>query len=296
MKKKLKSKVTEFLKENNEIIIILKKFNTNKIQFLEINKDEITKQKLKLLEEFKNIKSKRHNMIETVKKNINFKEKNLDEFTSNIGGITRPDEFEKSNCIILFNETNQQIQKFKENPTEDHAMINNFIGFSQLSNYSYEDKKTVDRSMITEINGYRTKKILEDFKNKFHSPYVGNDVIEMNSIISKYIAAATFDSQNADLIDLLFKRVYTLKSHTLLDKSLSTTFCELEKYFQNKNEVLIGIIDYDFDKSRYRKIKNISINPEQRAKIDLDEGDRLITIANFNDLEMVKHSRYLHIL
>ena len=37
-------------------------------------------------------------------------------------------------------------------------MINNFIGFSQLSNYSYEDKKTVDRSMITEINGYRTKK------------------------------------------------------------------------------------------------------------------------------------------
>ena len=235
-------------------------------------------------------------MIEAVKKNINFKEKNLDEFTTNIGGTTKPDEFEKSNCIILFNETNQQIQKFKENPTEDHPMINNFIGFSQLSNYSYTDKKTVDRSMITEINGYRTKKILEDFKNKFHSPYVGNDVIEMNSIISKYIAAATFDSQNADLIDLLFKRVHTLKSHTLLDKSLSTTFCELEKYFQNKNEVLIGIIDYDFDKSRYRKIKNISINPEQRTQINLDEGDRLITIANFNDLEMVKHSRYLHIL
>ena len=296
VEKKLKSKVTEFLKENNEIIIILKKFDTKKIEFLEINKDEVTKQKTKLLTEFKDIKSKRNNMIETVKKNINFKEKNLDEFTSNIGGTTRPDEFEKSNCIILFNETNQQIQKFKENPTEDHAMINNFIGFSQLSNYSYNDKKTVERSMITEINGYRTKKILEDFKNKFHSPYVGNDVIEMNSIISKYIAAATFDSQNADLIDLLFKRVHTLKSHTLLDKSLSTTFCELEKYFQNKNEVLIGIIDYDFDKSRYRKIKNISINPEQRTQIDLDEGDRLITIANFNDLEMVKHSRYLHIL
>ena len=95
---------------------------------------------------------------------------------------------------------------------------------------------------------------------------------------------------------MLFKRVHTLKSHTLLDKSLSTTFCELEKYFQNKNEVLIGIIDYDFDKSRYRKIKNISINPEQRKQINLDEGDRLITIANFNDLEIVKHSRYLHIL
>ena len=235
-------------------------------------------------------------MIEAVKKNINFKEKNLDEFTTNIGGTTKPDEFEKSNCIILFNETNQQIQKFKEKPKEKHPTINNFIRLTHIANYYYTDKKTVDRSMITEINGYRTKKILEDFKNKFHSPYVGNDVIEMNSIISKYIAAATFDSQNADLIDLLFKRVHTLKSHTLLDKSLSTTFCELEKYFQNKNEVLIGIIDYDFDKSRYRKIKNISINPEQRTQIDLDEGDRLITIVNFNDLEMVKHSRYLHIL
>ena len=66
------------------------------------------------------------------------------------------------------NPKNPQIQKFKENPTEDHAMINNFIGFSQLSNYSYTDKKTVDRSMITEINGYRTKKILVDFNNKFH--------------------------------------------------------------------------------------------------------------------------------
>ena len=76
---------------------------------------------------------------------------------------------------------------------------------------------------------------------------------------------------------------------------VSTTFCELEKYFQNKNEVLIGIIDYDFSLSK-RKIKNISINPEQKKQIDLDEGDRLITIANFNDLEMVNDIRYLHIL
>ena len=71
----------------------------------------------------------------------------------------------------------------------------------------------------------------------------------------------------------------------------------IEKYFQNKNEVLIGIIDYDFEKATARrKINNISINPEQRKKIDLDEGDRLITIANFNDLEMVKQIRYLHML
>ena len=68
------------------------------------------------------------------------------------------------------------------------------------------------------------------------------------------------------------------------------------KYFQNKNETLIGIIDYEFDKDQRRKIKNISINPKQTENVKLDQGDRLITIANFNDLEMVNQSRYLHIL
>ena len=58
---------------------------------------------------------------------------------------------------------------------------------------------------------------------------------------------------------------------------------------------MIGIIDYDFSLSK-RKIKSISINPEQKKQIDLDEGDRLITIANFNDLEMIKGNRHLHIL
>ena len=189
------------------------------------------------------------------------------------------------------NETNQQIQKFRENPIEDHGMINNFIGFSKVRRHHPEK----NQSLITYVNGFRTKKILQDFKFKYYSPFIGNDVVEMNSIVSKYIAAATFDLKHTNLINLLFQRVHTLKSHTLLDKSLSTTFCELEKYFQNKNEVLIGIIDYDFSLSR-RKIKNISINPEQRQQIDLDEGDRLITIANFNDLEMVSQNRNLHIL
>jgi hypothetical protein len=82
----------------------------------------------------------------------------------------------------------------------------------------------------------------------------------------------------------------------LVDKELTATFCELEKYFQNKNETLIGIIDYEFNKDQRRKIKNISINPKQTENIKLDQGDRLITIANFNDLEMVNQSRYLHIL
>ena len=279
IEKKLKKKLNDILSENDEIIIILKKYDTGKIEFLEISKAEVLDCKIKIFKEFDKIESKKKSFQEHIK--INTIQKDLDKFSENITSMDKildyNKEFEQSNCIILLNETNQQIQKFRENPVEDHAMINNFVGFSKILN---------DQSLITEVNGYRTKKILEDFKFKYFSPTIGNDVVEMNSIISKYIAAATFDSNNPNLINLLFTRTHTLKSHTLLDKSLSTTFCELEKYFQNKNEVLIGIIDYDFYLSK-RKIKSISINPEQRKKIDLDEGDRLITIANFNDLEML---------
>ncbi len=39
-----------------------------------------------------------------------------------------------------------------------------------------------------------------------------------------------------------------------------------------------------------------SFNKAFEKNIKLDQGDRLITIANFNDLEMVNQSRYLHIL
>ena len=291
--KKLKTKLNDILSENDEIILILKKYDTQKIEFLEISKAELIDCKTKIFKEFDKIESKKKSFQEGIK--INSIQKDLDKFSENITSSDHVygyrEEFKQSNCFILLNETNQQIQKFRENPIEDHTMINNFVGFSRLGDQHSKDKQ----SLITEINGYRTKKILEDFKYKYFSPFVGNDVVEMNSIISKYIAAATFDIKNTDLINLLFNRVHTLKSHTLLDKSLSTTFCELEKYFQNKNEVLIGIIDYDFSSSR-RKIKNISINPEQRKKIDLDEGDRLITIANFNDLEMVKQIKYLYML
>ena len=43
-------------------------------------------------------------------------------------------------------------------------------------------------------------------------------------------------------------------------------------------------------------MNNISINPDQKKEIILDKGDRLITIANFNNLEMVNNSQWLHIL
>ena len=290
--KRFKEKVIKLIDKNQEIILIVKKHTTHEIEFIELKKEQIQKDQQQINKSFELIQSNRQEMIKNLKDNINFQEKELDDLTKdmNFGTVT---EYESDNCFIFFNETNQQIQKFRENPTEDHVMINNFVGFSNLR---LSDGKMADHSMITEINGYRSKKILEDYKSKYFSPYIGNDVIEMNSIISKYIAAGTFDIKNTRLIDLLFSRAHTIKAHTLVDKALIATFCELEKHFQNKNETLIGIIDYDFDENQKRKIKNISINPKQTDKIKLDQGDRLITIANFNDLEMVNHSRYLHIL
>ena len=77
---------------------------------------------------------------------------------------------------------------------------------------------------------------------------------------------------------------------------MKTTFRELESYFQDKNETLIGIIDYEFNKQQNKRINNIYINPDQKKEVILDKGDRLITIANFNNLEMVNYSQWLHIL
>ena len=292
LQNQFKQHVAKLIDDNNEIYLIVKKHKTQKIEFIEIKKDQILKDQKLVNDEFNLIQASRQTMINNLKDNVSFEEKDLNEQTKDMG-LGTVSEYENDNCYIFFNETNQQIQKFRENPTEDHVMINNFVGFSNLR---LSDGKMADHSMITEINGYRSKKILEDYKSKYFSPYIGNDVIEMNSIISKYIAAGTFDIKNTRLIDLLFSRAHTIKAHTLVDKELTATFCELEKYFQNKNETLIGIIDYDFDENQKRKIKNISINPKQTDKIKLDQGDRLITIANFNDLEMVNHSRYLHIL
>ena len=290
--KKFKEYAEKLIKDKNDLIIILKRFNNNKIDFIKLSSKEVDKHKNLILNEFEKLKENRQKMISNIYENYSVEEKNLEQSVKNMN-TTTVQQYENSNCYIFINETSKKIQKFRDNPTEDHVMINNFIGFSNLK---HDNQKISDHSMITEVNGYRTKTILENYKNKFFSPYMGNDVIEMNSIISKYISSATFDPKNARLIDLLFGRIHTIKAHSLVDDELKSNFSELENYFQDKNETLIGIIDYDFDKMQNRKINNITINPDQKKEINLDKGDRLITIANFNNLEMVNHSQWLHIL
>ncbi|MDC0142515.1 hypothetical protein OAI70_00225 [Candidatus Pelagibacter sp.] len=290
--KKFKDHTEKLVKDKNDLIIIVKHYDNNKINFIKLSSKDIDEHKNLILNEFEKLKENRQKMISNIYENYTVEQKNLEKSVNEMN-TTTVQQYENSNCYIFINDTSKKIQKFRDNPTEDHTMINNFIGFSNLK---HDNQKISDHSMITEINGYRTKEILENYKNNFFSPYMGNDVIEMNSIISKYISSATFDPKNAKLIDLLFGRVHAIKAHSLVDDELKTNFCELENYFQDKNETLIGIIDYDFDKMQNRKINNITINPDQKKEIVLDKGDRLITIANFNNLEMVNHSQWLHIL
>jgi hypothetical protein len=290
--KKFKDHVENLVKDKNDLIIIVKNYNNNKIDFIKLNSKDIGEHKDRIISEFERLKENRQKMISNIYENYTVEQKNLEQFTKEMN-TTTVQEYENSNCYIFINETSKQIQKFRDNPTEDHVMINNIIGFSNLK---HNNQKISDHSMITEINGYRTKKVLENYKSNFFSPYMGNDVIEMNSIISKYISSATFDPKNTKLIDLLFGRIHTIKAHSLADDVLKTNFCELESYFQDKNETLIGIIDYEFDKMQNRKINKININPDQKKELILDKGDRLITIANFNNLETVNHSQWLHIL
>lgn len=292
--KKFKSHLIKLLDNKKDLCIIFKSQKTKQISFIDLKFDEIIKQKEILTNNFKEIEDARFAMINTIYQNINFIERDLNEITNNMKPTT-VNEFKNDNCFIFFNETNQQIQKFRENPIEDHVMINNFVGFSNLR---LDEDKNPTHSMITEINGFRTKKILENYKSKYFSPYLGNDIVEMNSIISKYIAASTFDIKHSDLINILFGRCHTIKAHTLMNKELRATFCELENYFHNLNETLIGIIDYEFDVKykQKRRIKNILINPDQTKEIVLDKGDRMITIANFNDLEMVNQIKFLRLI
>jgi len=287
-----KDHVEKLIESNNDLVIIVKRHTDKKIDFIELNIADINLHKDLIIKEFEKLKENRQKLITNVYENYSVEQKDLGKFTKEMDTNTIQ-EYAKSNCYVMINETASQIQKFRDNPTEDHAMINNFIGLSNLQN---DNQKISEHSMITEINGYRTKRVLENYKENYFSPYKGNDIIEINSIISKYLSSATFDAKNTKLIDLLFNRIHTIKAHSLVDEVLKTNFRELENYFQDRNETLIGIIDYEFDKNNNRKINNISINPNQKEEIILDKGDRLITIANFNNLEMVNCSQWLHIL
>ena len=121
------------------------------------------------------------------------------------------------------------------------------------------------------------------------SPYFGVDIIDINTLISKIISTSSLDKNNKKLIDLFLGLNFNIKTYTVNQDLLETTFCELEKFFAEKKQILLGLIDYDFKDVQEiykssctmprRKINNIIINPDQRKKLSLNKGDRIITLS-----------------
>ena len=138
-------------------------------------------------------------------------------------------------------------------------------------------------SYITEVNSFRTKRILENFKKNVYQSFFGTDIIDLSSIIGKMIASTFYQPSSLEIVKNLLEKNHFIKSFTIEDRSLAVTFRELEAYFQKHNHILIGYIDYDYSthvEGGERKIRKIELNPDQTEILKLNRGDRLITISH----------------
>ena len=106
--KKFKEKLIKLINENEEVILIVKKSISKDIEFIEIKKDQISKDQQQIHQSFEEIQSNRQQMIKDLNDNVTFEEKNLEDVTKDMSMGTVM-EYEKDNCYIFFNETNQQI-------------------------------------------------------------------------------------------------------------------------------------------------------------------------------------------
>ena len=174
------------------------------------------------------------------------------------------------------------------NNVKDNKVIDNYVLFSNFDINNQEFANT-PRSFITEVGAFKSKDILERYKRNTYSPYFGVDIIDINTLISKIISTSSLDKNNKKLIDEFLGLNFNIKTYTVNQDTLETSFCELEKFFAEKKQILLGLIDYDFKdiQTTYksscamprRKINDIIINPDQRKKLFLNKGDRIITLS-----------------
>ena len=141
-------------------------------------------------------------------------------------------------------------------------------------------------SYITEINSYKSKLLLQDFKSNLALPFKGVDLIETNSLSSKVLASAFYDTKNHLLMEYLFEKINYLKSYDVFNKNIDIQVSELKKYFMEKNETFIGYIDYEYEsfyKGGTRRIRNFYINPTSSDTAKLNRGDKIIVISNYHE-------------
>ena len=170
------------------------------------------------------------------------------------------------------------------NNIKDNKVIETF---NLLTFINKTEKSSIKNhvSFITEVGGFKTKQLLENNRKFYYNPFFGEDIIDLNTISSKIIASGVVDSRNVQLINAFLGTGPKIKSYTIKNETLNTTFDELEYYFANeKKEIVIGIIDYDLSPTNNKwsqnrkKINKILVNPDQRQLLHLSKGDRIITI------------------
>ena len=211
--------------------------------------------------------------------------------------LNEPEEIEY-NCKIVVDHQREKFRFYRENPIEDHQIINHFIKHTTLN----PNEISKEKSLITEVNGFRTKKLLDKYKRNFFSTLNGNDIIDLNTLFSKYIGSVMMDQKSEDIIkQLLEDKMSFIKTH-ILQKDTEASFTDLEQFIYEKNETLIGYVSYDYknlgtnlfnidfvnetsEDTIAQKLKEIVINPNQDKILSLKTGDKLITNANYNFYE-----------
>lgn len=295
--KLLKDRVEDFLEQKNDFHLIVKSALISEPYLVSCS--------------FNRVKEKQLLLHSSLKKEYEESYQHFQVFFDKINVETIPNEnllysldqdfYGNYNCKIIVDHQREKFRHHRENPIEDHKIINYFIKAATL----VPSEIRGDLSLITEVNGFRTKKLLDNLKRNFFSSLNGNDVIELNTLFSKYIGSVMMNKKSEDLLKLLLEeKMHFLKTHTILEP-INSSFTDLEKYMYDREETLIGIIKYetknlgvhlfntDFENedgdipTEGRKLKEVIINPDQDQTLSLDKWDKLITIANYKSYDQI---------
>ena len=295
--KLLRDSIEILIKDKRDLNFIIKNSTNNKIEFCKIPFSNINDQQKILHQSLRKEFEQSIHHVESFIEKIDIQNIKNDQIFFSDQDELHPDY----NCKIIIDHQKEKFGFYRENPIEDHQIINHFIKHTTLNFSDISDQK----SLITQVNGFRTKKLLDKFKMSFYSTLNGNDVIDSNTLFSKYIGSVMMDQKSEDIIkQLLEDKLNFIKTHTIL-KDIKITFTDLEQFAHEKNETLIGYIKYDYknlginllnydldneqdqpeSETIARKLKEIIINPDQDQILSLKKGDKLITLANYNFYE-----------
>ena len=177
--KLLRDKVSDLIENTKDFNFIIKNCINNKIEFYNLPFKQLIEQQKKLHQSLKGEFEKSTSHVQSFIDKIDV------QYTTNDQTLFAS-EYEihsEYNCKIVLDHQREKFRFYRENPIEDHQIINHFIKHTTLNPSEISNEK----SLITEVNGFRTKKLLDKYKRNFFSTLNGNDIIDLNTLFSKYI-------------------------------------------------------------------------------------------------------------